>query len=364
MNVTLRKRDRGKKISLYLDYYANGKRRYEFLKLYLDPHPKNKIQRDLNKETLQLAETIRAQRLIDIQNIAFGFQNPNKAKSFFINYLEAQAEKRSESNGNYGNWTSAINIYKKFDRANIRFADITSEWLEDLRYFFIHSAKSRTGRELSINSKSSYFNKIRATLKQAHKDGYIKRNPCINVKCIKEAESQREFLTLEELTAASKTKCSSPIIKRAFLFSALTGLRFSDVEKLTWKEIQHSDEIGYYIRFTQKKTKGHETLPISEDALQFTGEAKEPNEKVFKDLVYTDQNNAKLSKWMEAAGIFKHITFHCARHTFATLQLTLGTDIYTVSKLLGHKDLKTTQVYAKIIDKKKTDAASRIKLKL
>ncbi len=67
---------------------------------------------------------------------------------------------------------------------------------------------------------------------------------------------------------------------------------------------------------------------------------------------------------MIRAGIEKHITFHCARHTYATLQLSLGTDIYTVSKLLGHENLRTTEVYAKIIDEKKQEAASKIKIGL
>lgn len=94
------------------------------------------------------------------------------------------------------------------------------------------------------------------------------------------------------------------------------------------------------------------------------GERKAGNEKVFQDLTYSDYNNAKIREWMIRAGVEKHITFHCARHTYATLQLTLGTDIYTVSKLLGHKSLKTTEVYAKIIDQKKKEAANRIKLDL
>ena len=92
------------------------------------------------------------------------------------------------------------------------------------------------------------------------------------------------------------------------------------------------------------------------------GARKSNDEKVFEDLTYSDYNNAKIREWMIRAGIEKHITFHCARHTYATLQLSLGTDIYTVSKLLGHKSLKTTEVYAKIIDKKKKEAANRIKL--
>ena len=139
-------------------------------------------------------------------------------------------------------------------------------------------------------------------------------------------------------------------------------MRWSDVQKMTWAEVQFSNEIGHYIRFRQKKTKGAETQPISEQAFELLGERTIPDERVFVGLKYSAWHNLKLQQWVMKAGISKTITFHCARHTYATLQLTLGTDIYTVSKLLGHKDLKTTQIYAKIIDERKKEAANKIKL--
>ncbi len=128
-----------------------------------------------------------------------------------------------------------------------------------------------------------------------------------------------------------------------------------------WSEIQSSGD-NYYIRFRQKKTKGSETLPISKQAFDILGERGKPEEAIFEDLKYSAWNNLKLREWVMKAGITKHITFHCARHTYATLQLNLGTDIYTVSKMLGHRHLKTTEVYAKVIDKKKQEAANRIQL--
>jgi integrase len=131
---------------------------------------------------------------------------------------------------------------------------------------------------------------------------------------------------------------------------------------MTWSEVQFSNEIGHYIRFRQKKTKGAETQPISEQAFELLGERTTAEERVFVGLKYSAWHNLKLQQWVMKAGISKTITFHCARHTYATLQLTLGTDIYTVSKLLGHKDLKTTQIYAKIIDERKKEAANKIKL--
>ncbi len=129
---------------------------------------------------------------------------------------------------------------------------------------------------------------------------------------------------------------------------------------MKWKELQHSNEQGWYLRFTQKKTKGVETLPISDQARELLGTKGEAETPIFDGLKYNGGTSIKIQRWMLQAGITKQITFHCARHTFATLQLTMDTDIYTVSKLLGHKNLKTTQVYAKIIDKKKVEAVNRI----
>jgi integrase len=346
MKVTLRRREKNGKISLYLDYYHRGKRKYEYLRLYLTLKPKSLVDRDTNKKTLELAENIRAKRQLEIQNGIYGFNDVEKLNSNFIDYVEIMAEKRRNSDGNYGNWLSAINYLKKFSTPNLRFADIDTSWLEDFKYFLVYEAKTKQKRNLSKNSCVSYYNKIVAALKQATRDGIIAKNPSLEVEGIKDAETKREFLTLEELQTIFKTECEIPVLKQAFIFSCLTGLRFSDIQKLTWSEIQHSEKNGYYIRFKQKKTEGQETLPIADDALRFMGERKEGNEKVFKDLTYSDYNNSKIREWMIRAGVEKHITFHCARHTYATLQLTLGTDIYTVSKLLGHKSLKTTEVYA------------------
>ena len=148
------------------------------------------------------------------------------------------------------------------------------------------------------------------------------------------------------------------------MFSALTGLRFSDIEKLIWREIRFEKGQGYSIVFRQRKTKGAEVLPISDQAAEMLGEQGNLDDKVFEGLKYSAYSNKHLFQWIGAAGITKDITFHCFRHTYAILQLANGTDIYTVSKLLGHKELKTTQIYAKVIDKMKREAVDKIKIDL
>lgn len=199
-------------------------------------------------------------------------------------------------------------------------------------------------------------------MKQAYKDGYLPSDLNSKIQPIKQAETQRNFLTIEELNSLVKTDCINPLMKRAAIFSALTGLRFSDIKNLIWAELEYIEGNGHFIQFKQQKTKGVEMMPISEQAYSLLGKRIEPSEKVFEGLNYSAYENRHLADWIKEAGITKNITFHCFRHTFATLQLSEGTDIYTVSKMLGHRELKTTQIYAKIIDQTKREAADKIKL--
>jgi len=257
-----------------------------------------------------------------------------------------------------------LSTYKhleKFTNGHCTIGDLNEKLCNDFREYLLTAPTFQSpGKTLSQNSAHSYFNKFKAAVRQAFEDKLLPDNPSKIVKRIKQAETQREFLTFEELQALFRTDCEIPLLKKAAIFSSLTGLRFGDIQKLVWGEIQHSNADGYFIRFTQEKTKGAETLYISQQARDQLGDSGVPQEKVFKGLKYNAWYNIKLKQWVMSAGISKNITFHCFRHTYATLLITLGTDIYEVSKMLGHKELKTTQVYAKIIDKKKVDAANRI----
>lgn len=364
MKVTLRKRNQGGKTSLYLDIYAEGNRKTESLKLYLHPRPKNAEERTHNKTTQQLAEAIRAQKQVELQSYSHNMYNKEKLKVNLFVYLNHMKQQRINSAGNYGNWESMIKHLEKFAPANTTFKDVDRAFVERFKHYLGNEARTKTNKRLSQNSLYSYFNKFRASLRQVVKDGILVNNPAEGVDAFKQGDPQREFLTLDELQALVHAVCEIPQLKTAFLFSCLTGLRWSDINKLVWSEVQHSKEMGYYIRFRQQKTQGAETLPISEQAFSLLGERMEKDDRVFRGLRYSAWHNLKLQQWVMRAGISKTISFHCARHTYATLQLTLGTDIYTVSKLLGHKELKTTQIYAKVIDDKKKVAANKIVLEL
>lgn len=349
--VKLRKRKtRTGLYSLYLDTYVNGRRTYEYLRLYLVPE-KTREDKRKNKETLQLAETIRAKRVVEYHEGRYGFDSSEQDKVLLFDYFEAQAEDRTGKTGT--SWRSCLKYIKRYEtRRGITFADITPEWIKGFKEYLER-------QELAQNTKSLYFAKLRACINRAYKDGIITDNPLKRVKSIKQEESKREYLTLEEVQRLAGTECERDVVKRAFLFSCLTGLRRSDIEQLQWGDV-HKEGDYTRIIFRQQKTGGQEYLDITHEARELMGEERGAEELVFDKLPYPTATNTIVKVWTARAGIRKHITFHSARHTFATMMLTLGTDLYTVSKLLGHRDIKTTEIYAKIVDKGKQEAVARI----
>ncbi len=383
IKVSLRQKkiSKGRK-SLYLDFYPpiphpeTGKlTRREFLGLYIYEKPKTPIDKTHNTETLKIGKSIRQKRenFLNKPEIYSQYEKEQLrlkelGEQCFIEYFTKLAKKRKASN--HDNWISALKYLKSFTNGSLQFADLNEKFLDDFKEYLLTTKSNKSSKTtLSQNSAVSYFNKVKAALKQAYKDGILQTDLNAKVSPIKPEETRREYLTLEELNTLVKTNCKNPLLKRSALFSALTGLRFSDIQKMTWSELEHIKGQGYFLKFNQKKTKGVEVLPISEQAYSFTNGTENPKDMpqdkpVFEGLKYSAYNNKHLFQWIGKAGITKDITFHCFRHTFATLQLFNGTDIYTVSKMLGHKDLKTTQVYAKIVDEAKRKASNSIKLDL
>lgn len=356
-------------VSLYLDIYRNGKRTYEFLKLYLIPE-RTKEDKEKNRQTLQLANAVKAQRTVELQNGEFGFKSEFPTDTLFFDYYRAMCQKRlgAESRSNWGNWFSCLHHLKRYEKnERITFAEITPEWVEGFRKYLDDDArawehdkrKRNKEKPLARNSKLSYFNKLRACLNQAFEDRIIPINPCRGVENFKAEEGTRMYLTIDEVRKIAQTECEYPRIKDAFLFSCLTGLRRSDIERLRWGDVFQQGDYTRII-FRQKKTKGQEYLDITDQAAALMGKRGDPADLVFEDIHSPTCTNRAVQEWVLRAGINKKITFHCGRHTFATMMLDIGTDIYTVSKLLGHKELSTTQIYAKVMDKNKQAAVSKI----
>ncbi|MEZ0538948.1 tyrosine-type recombinase/integrase [Fibrella arboris] len=363
MKVTIREKALadGRK-SLYLDFYPpiphpqTGKdTRREYLNLYVFDKPRTPLDRTHNKETLELAENTRAKRQIDAQNGQYGFLVKRPVKTDFVEYFTEQVEAYSgrSKGAKWGYRKTARLLTDYCNNKPLRPKEVTRQFCEGFR------GHLETLPEISHNTAALYFTYFKTILKRAVVDGFLDAEP--QVKPIKEQDAHREFLTMEELIRLSETGTQRPDLKQGALFSALTGLRFSDVAALTWQQIHKTAE-GYSIRLRIQKTQRSETIPISDEARALLGEEGVAADRIFPRLNYTVYLNNLLKMWVKEAGIDRKITFHCFRHTFATLQLLAGTDIYTVSKLLSHKNLSTTQIYAKVVDQTKRDAVNRLSL--
>lgn len=347
--------------SLYLDIYWKGQREYEHLNLYVKESRKAE-DIEQNKQTLLLADQIKAQRVIDLHSGKYKLKQPQLDLSFneYFNKLKTD---RLNSKGNYGNWDSAYKHLLKFTKGtDLPLGEVDESWLNSFKHYLLNDAKTPGKTKLSQNSAMSYFNKVKAALRQAFEEKLIRENPAQRVRSIKEGETNREFLTWEEIDKISKTKCDVKKLKEAFLFSVMTGLRWSDIIKMTWSEVRGSDKEGWYVKFQQQKTKDFEVLPITKEARNLLGESTVPDEKIFVGLRYSSYTNIALSRWMKNSGIDRDITFHCGRHTHATLLLDQGVDIYVVSKMLGHKNIKTTEIYTKVSRLKKIEAINKLPL--
>lgn len=352
------------KQSLYLDIYPpiynpdTGKmKRKHYLELHIYKRPKTEVEKNYNQETMALAEYIRAQRQIDLQNRRFDFVSDAKMKSNFIDFFEEEAAKRK---GCY-NWIMSVRYFKACFGEHLPFTELSETVAEEFADYLLSSPGiGRGNRKIGKNTAVAYFGRFILTLKSAFKKRFLPINLGDIVESITPQETHRPFLFMEELERMADAPCENPIVKKAGLFSAMTGFRYSDVSTLLWKEI-HGSPGNYYILYNQEKTENAEYFPVSDQTIQLLGNPCHPDEKVFDGLKY-DHTVKELKKWLISAKIKKHFTFHGFRHTFATLQLAAGTSIYTVSKLLGHKSIKTTEIYAKIVDSLKKEASEKIKL--
>ena len=339
--------------SLYLDVYYNGKRSYEFLKMYLVPETTRKSKSE-NRDTLNAAESIRIKRLAELHE---DHEAMKHSRTKLIDYIsECISRKTGGTRKTYRNvLVASIGFFGK----DFILEDITEK---DIKAFFAYLAsyrnRNRKDTVISQSTQNLYCNIFKTFLSSAAKDGLIRKGIADDIDVVGKIESMRQYLTVEELQRLASTKLNR-WYKRAFIFSCLTGLRRSDIKKLVWGEVFEHDGMTRII-FRQKKTKEIEYLDISPQARLLMGERKGCLDKVFTKFQCDSRTNKSIQKWVESVGIDKKITFHCARHTFAVMMLTIGVDIYTTSKLLGHRELSTTQIYAKIVDKKKQEAVTKI----
>lgn len=353
--------------SLYLDYEIGGERVRESLHLFLIPErtPEDRLQ---NTETMKVAQTIKAKRTAEIVAGETGIDvrkekrkdTPDKGRAATL--LQFLRSLSAEYLGDGQERTSTVlNALCNHvgGCGDVMLRSLDTEYLEK---FLRHMSKSG----LSASSQEMYWHTLKTSLRRARKERLTDADPSdVDRRLVPSAPpSTREHLTMDEIRslASAPFPCTRfPHIRNAFFFSCFTGLRISDVQSLTWRKIVPAGEGRWQIEATQIKTGKNVYVPLSSNAESWLPERGEPDSPVFT-LPDPESNsvNRVLAKWTAKAGIGKKVTFHVARHSFATLLLEYGTDIYTVSSMLGHSSVATTQIYAKVVDHKKREATDSI----
>lgn len=328
--------------SLYLDTYANGKRSYEFLDLRLTGGS------TADRELLRLAETKRAQREVELAMNGTGIVPAHAKGGSFLDFFAGLAEEKG-----HPAWKGAHGHLLAFSGGVLRFGEISPTWVAAFRRYLLEDSG------LSQNSCALYWQKFRCALKEAVQRARIHADPAQHVKNIQMQSTERIFLTINEVRVLYSTPCANNAVRLAFLFSCFVGLRVSDLYRLTWDAID-----GDSLTLRVKKTGVVESLPLSGAALQVLDEARQDGEasgteRVF-DLPPQRTGSQILLRWSVAAGVKKQLHWHVARHTCAMLHISGGSDVFTVSKLLGHKSINSTLVYARIQDEQKRTAIDKL----
>jgi len=357
MKVHLRKRELSQKesgkprYSLYLDiYYSKLKRVREFLGIYIDP----KEDKTFRQEKLGIAENIKAKRTLELLNEEYGFPSKEKQKQNFVEYFEHQMNRRTGQTK--VPWSNAYKYLVQYTKGSVLFANIDKTWLEGFQTLLLNS--------LSPSSASLYFSKVKCALRESIKDRILISNPADQIDPIKSKQKEREFLTVDELKKIIDTPCRNDQVKKAFLFSCFTGLRYGDIVALKWSQIKEINFNGngksYAVQLTQSKTGKALHIPLNNTALKLIEDRPEIDRLVFQLNMKHRSMQRILQSLLDSAEISKKITFHCARHTYAVLLLANGANLMTVKELLGHRDIKSTQIYAKVVDESKVSAVSNL----
>ena len=356
--------------SLYLDIYYQGQRSYEFLKLYLVPET-DEESRKQNELVRSAAYYVKAQRtkeyIIGKTGLPLSLANKDLR---LTDVVEAYANERrktgaDDKEGRCGSVLTLKMHLVAYAGKEVRLRDVDTNFCIGFARYLktaknLHK-KNKKKNLISAGTAHLKYSILRSVLNDAVRKGYMDKNPMNDVPMVnrpKKPDTERDFLSADEVKRLIRTACTYKTLKQAFLFSCFTGLRKSDILGLTWNDIiSVDDKMLIYKRI--QKTQRWLSVPLSDQAKQWLPKRAEDEEGSLK--IYEPISNASihdnLQRWMAKADITnKHVSFHTARHTFATLELSQGVDLYTVSKLLGHTSVSTTQVYAKVVDKTKEQA--------
>lgn len=361
--VNLRKRKRrGRKIYLYLEYYPPLFNKHtlethqqESIGKFIWDKPKDYVEKKHNKDTMLQASAIMSKRILEITNDEYGFYDEKRLNGDFLTFFEQYSKSKKHKKT-----FSSYLFFKEYVHGKCSFADLSVKLCDGFADYLTENATKKDGKNLHVNTVSAYFRLFKGVLAEAYKEKYLKTNIVDYVRTMVDRPTHREFLTLTEVIALNNTYCPIEILKRAAMFSVLTGLRFGDIQSLRWENIQIAPDGGPCIYKFIQKSQREEFIFISPEALSYCGKPYSYG-PVFEGLT-KEMTVYYLKKWLKDAGIEKHITFHCFRHTFATLQIANGVDIYTVSHQLSHRFVSTTQIYADLVDEKRRVSANAISL--
>jgi integrase/recombinase XerD len=349
MSVNLRKRkNKDGTTSIVLDIYHNGKRRFEFLKHCKLCKPKTPQDRTDNANKLALAEQIKTKTALRIQSGQYGVTPAFLKDVDFFTYFEAYLSKYTKKdkrvlNACYGKFRlfAAANGYK-----DIAIKQVDENLSEDFKDYLENHMKGET--------PANYFKKFKKVLQQAVRDKMLNSNPASEITAAKSEGIKKEILNFEELQQLATTECTNEQVKRAFLFCWYTGMRFCDVKKLTWSSIN-----GNVLKYVQSKTNNEVNVNLNSTAVNVMGIKGKKNELVFILPSHTACSKG-LGVWCKNAGIDKHITWHCARHSFATNIIFYGSDVNNARALLGHNSLTYTQRYIRVVEELKERAVQNL----
>lgn len=361
MGITLgRKSLRNGRLSLYLDYCFNGKRQRQYLGIILDS-PTDKHTRATNRAKLQLAQVLRSQKEIEYLKERYPFRMtempfrlPQTAGNGidFFSYAEEYLAQYHQKDIRLVR--GAFTQLRKFHTGVLLLDNITPR--------FCNAFLDYLQRNLNGNSPVNYFKKFKMCLSACVESGLILQNPASGIRLHQYNDVTKEILSEKELTQLALTPCRSPEVKRAFLFSCMSGLRWCDVKLLCYRNIDFAQK---RITLIQKKVAGHSSrsvlhLNLNASALYLLKvQSGLSEERVFR-LPSHSYCLRMLNEWTRKAGIRKHISFHCARHTFITNLMASGANIKTAASLAGHSSTRHTEKYIHIIDTQKQQAVDNL----
>ena len=342
------------------------------MKLYLVPEvdEATKVQ---NQNTIKVANAIKAKRVIEIANGKAGITKEDLSKMLLVDWIDEYKA------GKYGSQNSlTIGRLKKHianfnDGKAVMMQDVDEAYCKGFISYLANKAcglyvgkdgKEVEGRRIGKNTANLYFVHFASAMNEAVRRKIIASNPTKflskeDKKPIKAPKPQRGYLTIDEVKSLIATDIKRYQIKQAFLFAVFCGLRISDIRALKWGDLSN-DGNQWRASVLMQKTKERLELPLSDEARKWLPErgGASNDTLVFGNLPNALGINRGIKEWAKQAGIEKDICFHVSRHTFATALLTMGADLYTISKLLGHTNISTTQIYADIVGKKKADAVN------